>query len=144
MTDTVIALVKPLDSLALIYNQKRRLGLEGLRRSLQYFRDCGQVLIRAKAQVGHGHFSTWLAQHCDGSEREARRYMMLAHQWERLTALANRPRVSDLSLREATEHTLAGSGSTFQEAADRETSGPACLPYAGSLADADRTRRRHQ
>jgi len=53
----------------------------------------GEALIEAKAQLDHGEWLRWLAEHVTFSDRTARRYMTIA---------ANRTRVADLnSVREA-------------------------------------------
>jgi len=76
---------------------------------------CGELLIDAKAQVRHGEWSSWLAEHFAGSERTARGYMRLAR---------NRQRVADMpSIREAlaelAEHREAPTDESLDEAALR-------------------------
>ena len=67
------------------------------RASIQHARAAGELLGQVKAQVGHGNWLPWLREHCQFSERTARRYMQISDQW---ADLANRTRVADLSLRE--------------------------------------------
>jgi Protein of unknown function (DUF3102) len=56
----------------------------------------GQLLIEAKAQVRHGEWLPWLQANCPLGEREARNYMRLAR---------NRQRVADLP---SVRHAVAG------------------------------------
>jgi len=48
-----------------------------LRRSVERSMAAGDILLEAKAQLGHGEWLPWLAS-CDISERTAQRYMRLA------------------------------------------------------------------
>jgi hypothetical protein len=61
--------------------------------ALQHALNAGQMLSEVKAQLPHGQFGPWVRAHIDVGEREARNYMRLA---------ANRQRVADLpSIRQA-------------------------------------------
>ena len=59
-----------------------RLAHEAARRSAletaEHVMQAGHKLIEAKAMLPHGSWSTWLREHCDLSERTARRYMQVA------------------------------------------------------------------
>ena len=72
-------------------------------RGLRHAVEAGTLLIRAKGQVPHGAWLTWLATHCELSDRLAQKYMRVARDLPKLEAAdpANTPRVADLSLRQA-------------------------------------------
>jgi hypothetical protein len=57
----------------------------------------GDLLIEAKAQLGHGQWLPWLAEHCRFAERTAQAYMRLARNREQLKAQS----VADLGVGEA-------------------------------------------
>lgn len=50
--------------------------------SLDYARQCGEVLIKAKASVKHGNWQTYLREYFHGSRRTAQIYMQLAKNWD--------------------------------------------------------------
>jgi hypothetical protein len=68
------------------------------RSALQHAIKAGQLLIEAKAQVGHGNWRSWLTENCGVGERMAQNYMQLAR---RKDDLLNPQRVSDLPVRAA-------------------------------------------
>ena len=57
---------------------------------------CGDLLIKAKATVLHGHWLPWLRQNITFSERTAQGYMRIAHRFSRPQI---RDSVADLSVR---------------------------------------------
>jgi hypothetical protein len=63
----------------------------------------GELLLQAKAKVGHGKFKQWLDDNCELSERSAQRYMALKEQWPKIEAWLKEKSatVADLSLRKA-------------------------------------------
>ena len=63
----------------------------------------GDLLLQAKAKVGHGPFGKWIERNTDLSERSAQRYMQLKEGWPRIEAWLkdNSATVADLSLRRA-------------------------------------------
>jgi hypothetical protein len=63
----------------------------------------GELLLQAKAKVGHGKFKAWLERNCELSERSAQRYMALKDGWPKIEAWLkdNSATVADLSLRKA-------------------------------------------
>jgi hypothetical protein len=64
-------------------------------------RYCGDWLLQAKQEVGHGQFEKWLADNCPAiSPRTARRYMTIARGWEHLSKTDT---VADLPLVTATK-----------------------------------------
>jgi hypothetical protein len=70
-----------------------------LKRGAEHAMNAGDLLIEVKAQLKHGQWLPWLAEHCDISERTAQLYMRLAR--ARPEIEANAQRVADLSLRGA-------------------------------------------
>jgi hypothetical protein len=62
--------------------------------------EAGELLLQQKAKIGHGEWTTWLAQNCPAIHpRMAQRYMLLAQ--NRATLEAKTTHVSDLTLRGA-------------------------------------------
>ena len=62
--------------------------------------EAGALLVKAKEQVPHGQWESWLAENCAVAPRTARSYMRLATAFPALPE-AERQRVADLPLREA-------------------------------------------
>ncbi|MGI8440812.1 MAG: DUF3102 domain-containing protein, partial [Thermoleophilaceae bacterium] len=50
---------------------------------------CGELLLEAKAQVGHGGWGAWLDEHFPASRRSAQGYMRLARHGQEAQALAH-------------------------------------------------------
>jgi hypothetical protein len=71
-----------------------------MRRSLEHAMAAGELLIEAKAQLKHGQWGPWLAEHCGMPDRTARLYMRLARNRPIIEQNGN---VADLSLRGAVE-----------------------------------------
>jgi hypothetical protein len=86
-----------LTALASRINDEHAAATRSACEALEHARRCGELLIEAKAKIGHGGFLAWLAHNCHVGERQARNYMRLADNWDAL----NRKRASDLSVREA-------------------------------------------
>jgi hypothetical protein len=65
----------------------------------------GELLLQAKAKIGHGPFGKWIERKTDLSERSAQRYMQLKEGWPKIEAWLkeNSATVADLSLRKAQE-----------------------------------------
>ena len=63
----------------------------------------GELLLQAKAKIGHGPFGKWIERKTDLSERSAQRYMQLKEGWPKIEAWLkdNSATVADLSLRKA-------------------------------------------
>jgi hypothetical protein len=57
--------------------------------SLERARAAGQLLLTAKARLGHGNWGRWLNATFDFSERTAQRYMLVARRWDDLMAMAD-------------------------------------------------------
>ena len=47
---------------------------------------CGELLMEAKARIGHGGFLDWLGKNCTVAERQARNYVKLARNWPTIQA----------------------------------------------------------
>lgn len=69
------------------------------RQSLQHAMRCGDLLLQAKRECGHGKFSPWLADNFPGSKRTAQVYMRLAK--NRATVEAKSAESALLSIDEA-------------------------------------------
>lgn len=52
--------------------------------ALHHARQAGELLLQAKALVGHGAWEGWLSANFPGSARTARRYMRLSKRWDEL------------------------------------------------------------
>jgi hypothetical protein len=90
----------PLAKLAKQINEAHALCEESYRAGLQHAVRTGQLLLQAKARVGHGDWLAWLKKNCRLFDRLAQKYMRVARELPKLDA-ANTPRVADLSFREA-------------------------------------------
>lgn len=82
-----------LPRLAVLANQAHENALKSANTAVQQAIECGQILLRAKAQCKHGEWLPWLQANVQFSGRTVRAYMRLAANWQRA---ANLP-----SLREA-------------------------------------------
>src|SRR4030095_11131502 len=60
--------------------------------ALEPARRCGEWLIQAKAQIGHGGFLAWLADNCGVGARQASNYMRVAGHWDRIRPKGHRSR----------------------------------------------------
>lgn len=79
-----------------IRSEHEQVGI-AMRSALVHAMRVGELLIEAKAQIGHGCWLPWLEEHCDLAERTAQAYMRLYRDRDRLDP----QRVADLSVREA-------------------------------------------
>ena len=71
---------------------------DAARTAVEHARRCGELLLQAKAAVGHGAFLPWLEANCRVKERQARNYMRITENWP---LIANRHRGADLSVKGA-------------------------------------------
>lgn len=99
-------------SLADGINREHQSAIAAASTALEHARRCGELLLQAKAEIDHGGFLPWIAEHCDVGERQARNYMRIAEHWD---AISNRQRASDLSVRQALAltHVREPDGSTW-------------------------------
>lgn len=70
---------------------------QACRAALFNARQCGDLLIEAKKQVGHGNWEAWVVAHCTFSDRTASRWMRVAREWDKLEELE----ATDLSITDA-------------------------------------------
>jgi hypothetical protein len=70
------------------------------REALEHARRAGELLLQAKAAVGHGQFGKWLTEHVSFAERTAQAYMRIASNWPAIEA-AKTATVADLTVRGA-------------------------------------------
>jgi hypothetical protein len=75
--------------------------IASIRQGARHAMAAGDLLVKAKRWVGHGHFGKWLEANCAISDRTARLYMSLAQNRAAVEAEANRQRVADLTVRGA-------------------------------------------
>lgn len=81
-------------------NRVHRLAERAGRSAVQHATHAGEMLIKAKRLCRHGTWQSWLADHCEVSERSARLYMQVARDLPEADR-SKRQRVAILSLREA-------------------------------------------
>ncbi|MBC7857104.1 MAG: DUF3102 domain-containing protein [Pirellulaceae bacterium] len=84
----VVVTTDPLAVLATEINTTHDAACRAAASALEHARDCGNLLIQAKADVGHGGWLLWLKSHCRVKERQARNYMLLARNWETISKSA--------------------------------------------------------
>ena len=101
MTRTVIKSQPP--ALAIEANRVHKLCQDAQRAAAEYARECGELLLKAKSEVRHGDWESWINTHCVFSIRTARRYMAIASNWEKIQqrAGAKGTRASVLTIRAA-------------------------------------------
>lgn len=69
----------PLTNLAEIANREHAAGHKSQAEAFAHYREAGEALIDAKAQVGHTRWLRWLKKHCPAiSDRQAQKYMRFA------------------------------------------------------------------
>jgi hypothetical protein len=71
-------LEQPLVALAAEIEAEHAATQEAAQSALEHAVRCGELLIQAKAQVGHGDWLPWLEANCSFRPRTARAYMQLA------------------------------------------------------------------
>jgi hypothetical protein len=75
----------PGDLAAAINDEHRRCG-EALLTALDHAMRAGDLLIQAKAEIGHGNWQAWIEENFEGSLRSAQDYMRLAKNRETIEA----------------------------------------------------------
>jgi len=88
----------PLVELAETVNREHAACEAAVRSALEHARRCGEALLEAKEAVGHGGFEAWIILDCQVSPRQARNYMTLARNWDKIVELSNRKRASEMGL----------------------------------------------
>ena len=67
-----------LDTIAAQANREHQLASDAACNALEHAAACGELLNKAKSELGHGNFLPWLKENFAGSERTAQNYMRLA------------------------------------------------------------------
>jgi hypothetical protein len=98
----------PLKGLAKQINEAHAAAEAALRTGLEHAKVVGDLLLRAKAEAGHGGWLAWLKANCAFSVRVAQGYMRVAGRWDELSAKTKH--VSHLPLREALATLSKGHG----------------------------------
>lgn len=76
----------PTPELARRVNEAHGTAQRAARQALEHARRAGELLLEAKARVGHGQWGDWIRAHCDPSPRTVRLYMQIAREWHRIEA----------------------------------------------------------
>ena len=82
-------------------NREHAEAERAFRGGLEHAIRAGELLLEAKASVGHGDWLPWVEQNCDFSTRLAQKYMRVARELPRYDIGTNTPRVAHLSFRKA-------------------------------------------
>jgi hypothetical protein len=89
------------------YLESRKLysqGIDSIKRGISCERDAGKLLIDVKESLPYGEFGQWIVNHCNFSHRHANRMMLIARNWEKISATLDTCVQSDdalISLRSA-------------------------------------------
>jgi hypothetical protein len=90
-----------LSDLAARINAEHEAAVVAIKRGIEHSIAAGELLLEAKAKVGHGNWLPWLKANCPTvSERTAQLYMRLARHREELSKSAT---VADLTMKAALE-----------------------------------------
>jgi len=90
-----------LDELAVKIRQENEQSILSARTSLIHAKRAGELLQKARKEVAHGKWTTWVEANCGMSTRTAQVYMQLAKRWSELDAKAQR--MTDLTINAARE-----------------------------------------
>lgn len=102
------------------------------REALEHARRCGELLLQAKASIGHGKWSAWLTLNIGFGERTAQNYMQLARRWPALQAKS--ATVADLTLRGALQELRSDARAAKRTTPLREQAGPEVAGNASDVA----------
>jgi len=81
--------VKPdLATLADDINREHDKATQAAEKAIGHARRCGEHLIKAKAEIGHGGFLAWLKTNCRVKPRQAQIYMKVARNFDTITKSA--------------------------------------------------------
>lgn len=86
-------------------NAEHRAAEHALKQGLAHALEAGRLLAKQKAQVGHGGWGAWLAEHFEGSQQTAATYIRLHEHRDQLPE-----NESALSIRQADNTPSAGEG----------------------------------
>lgn len=71
-----------LETLANEINKEHFLATETAFSAIEHAKNAGEKLIEAKAKLKHGEWLPWVEKNCVMAERQARRYMQTAENWD--------------------------------------------------------------
>jgi hypothetical protein len=77
-TDTRSAPLAQLSDLAQAIDREHQAAIGAARSAVEHAITCGQLLLQAKAEVGHGGWLPWLEANTTVSARQSQRYMRLS------------------------------------------------------------------
>jgi len=86
MSLSVLTVLSPLDVLAEQINREHQAVCDAVSSSFAHAVRAGELLLEAKANVPHGAWLPWLADHFDGSDRTAQVYMKVAQRRDEIVA----------------------------------------------------------
>jgi hypothetical protein len=92
--------ITTLNGLANGIREKHQAALDAAANAVSLAREAGELLIQAKAQVGHGQWANWLKANVQFSERTAQGYMRLVRELPKLDD-EKAQRVAVMPLRQA-------------------------------------------
>ena len=69
---------RPLTDLVLLINQELEAGTQAEESKMTHYRNVGELMLEAKAQLEHGKFMPWIKTHFHMSQPHASHYMNLA------------------------------------------------------------------
>jgi hypothetical protein len=88
---------RSLGEIAAVIKEEFALAERCTREGLGHYRKVGELLLNAKGRVPHGGWLDWVGDNVPFGDRQARKYMRLAQEWEKVSE-ANRNSDSDLNL----------------------------------------------
>lgn len=91
-------LSRQLSDIATDINSTHDAAVSHASQAIHLARRCGQLLLEAKSQLGHGSWLPWLTENCRVSARQASNYMRVALNWDAL------PHNEDLTIKGAVAH----------------------------------------
>lgn len=91
-------LSRPLSNIATDINSTHDAAVSHASQAIHLARRCGQLLLEAKSQLGHGSWLPWLKENCRVSSRQASNYMRVSLNWDAL------PHNEDLTIKGAVAH----------------------------------------
>src|SRR5262249_44319709 len=86
-----------LGEIAAVIKEEYALAERCTREGLGHYHKVGALLLKAKGRVPHGGWLEWVVNNVPFGDRQARKYMRLAKEWEKVSE-ANRNSDSDLNL----------------------------------------------
>jgi len=94
-----LSISNSLADLAFRIRREHQAAIEATKRTLEHCIAAGALLIDAKAQLKHGEWMPWLADHCSIPDRTVRLYMRLARNKSKLDPIM--ATVADFTVRSA-------------------------------------------